>query len=180
MHIVTATAQPDGLVLIEFENGHTELVDSGDGSSEAVLYAQWCRAGNRANPYVPTNEQEQERLRQLVNEEKDRRKYGGFTFNGVEYQNDPSSLANINGAGSLAGFAMLNGAQAGDLYWHGGTEAFGFIASDNTVTPMDAQTTFAFAQAAAAHVTLVTFKAKALKDRPGGIPADFTDDSYWS
>lgn len=66
----------------------------------------------------------------------------------------------------------------GDLRWHGGDGDFAWIAEDNTLVPMDAQTMFAFGQAAMAHKQAMIFAARELKDRDE-IPADFSDDDYW-
>lgn len=112
-----------------------------------------------------------------VNAEKDRRK-ASFEFNGVTYQSDTVSLVNIGAAGSIAGFAMAQGAAAGDYLWHGGAEPFGWIAANNSVVQMDAGEMFAFAQAAAAHVSQITFAAKNLKALDP-IPEDFAADHYW-
>lgn len=113
-----------------------------------------------------------------VNAERNRRMRGTFTFQGVEFNVDADSLQRITGAGTLAGFAMFSGAQAGNLFWHGGTAPFAWIAADNTVVTMDAPTAFAFGQAAAKNESLHIFAAKALKDMDP-IPTDYTADTYW-
>lgn len=113
-----------------------------------------------------------------VNAERNRRMRGTFIFNGVAFNCDSDSLQRITGAGTLAGFAMGAGAQAGDLYWHGGTDPFAWIAADNSIVTMDAPTAFAFGQAAARNETLHIFAAKALKDTDP-IPTDFSDDKWW-
>lgn len=113
-----------------------------------------------------------------VNAERNRRMRGTFTFNGVAYNCDEASLQRITGAGTLAGFAIAAGAQPDDLYWHGGESPFAWIAADNSVVQMDAQTCFAFARAAAAHETAHIFAAFALKEYDP-IPQDYADDTYW-
>lgn len=114
-----------------------------------------------------------------VNMERDRRIHRGFTFGGKTYAFDPSSKQRVTGAGTLAGFAMLAGAQPGDLYWHGGNQPFRWIADDNSLTEMDAQTCFAFGQAAAAHEEAHIFAARSIKDM-SPIPEDFaTNPDYW-
>lgn len=110
--------------------------------------------------------------------ERDRRLQADFTFQGVQFQRDPTSIARISGAGTLALGAIVKGAQPGDLRWPGGDEDFVWIASDNSEVPMDAQTCFAFGQAAAAVETRMIFAAKALREMDP-IPADFADDGYW-
>lgn len=112
-----------------------------------------------------------------VNRERDRRLAADFEFQGKMYQRDPTSLQRITGAATLAGFAVARGARTGDLEW-AGNGAFGWIASDNTITPMDAQTCFAFGQAAAVVETRLIFAAKQLRSMKP-IPADFADDKWW-
>lgn len=113
-----------------------------------------------------------------VNAERDRRIFGGFTFNGVRFQSRLEDQKRIAGAGTLAVVAIVGGAQAGDYLWHGGAEPFAWIAEDNTLVPMDAQTVIAFGQAAAAHESANVFAARAIKDMDP-IPSDFAADSYW-
>lgn len=115
---------------------------------------------------------------EMVNAERDRRLADDFEFQGKLYQRDPTSLQRITGAATLAGFAIAAGKQAGDLRWANPDQDFGWIASDNTITPMDAQTCFAFGQAAAAVETRLIFRAKELRLMQH-IPADYTDDSWW-
>jgi hypothetical protein len=114
---------------------------------------------------------------QDVNRERDRRIAADFEFQGNMYQRDRVSLQRITGAATLAGFAVARGARTGDLEW-AGNGAFGWIASDNTITPMDAHTCFAFGQAAAAVETRLIFAAKQLRGMDP-IPADFADDKWW-
>tara|TARA_R110000850_G_scaffold233967_3_gene358858 strand:+ start:2039 stop:2251 length:213 start_codon:yes stop_codon:yes gene_type:complete len=58
-----------------------------------------------------------------------------------------------------------------------GTEGFGWIAADNSVVPMDAQTTFAFGQAAATNESAHIYAAYALKAL--GNPDLIYGDAYW-
>lgn len=107
-----------------------------------------------------------------VNAERDKRLQGDFLFQGVWFQRDTRSLSRITGAATLAGFAMGAGAQPGNLRWANAEQDFGWISSDNTVVPMDAQTCFAFGQAAAAVETAIVFAAKALREMdPIPVPA---------
>ncbi|MFN7224426.1 MAG: DUF4376 domain-containing protein, partial [Paracoccaceae bacterium] len=114
----------------------------------------------------------------MVNAERDRRMSATFLFSGKRYDCDRDSTARITGAATLAGFALGAGAQPGDLRWHGGDADFVWIAADNSFTPMDAPTCFAFGQAAAANQSAHIFAARALKDMDP-IPADFADDTRW-
>ncbi len=113
-----------------------------------------------------------------VNAERDRRLAADFEFQGKLYQRDTVSLQRITGAATLAGFAIASGAQPGNLRWANPESDFGWIASDNTITPMDAQTCFAFGQAAAAVETQLIFRAKELRNMDP-IPSDYTDDKWW-
>lgn len=117
-------------------------------------------------------------LMDLVNAERDRRIAGNFRFAGQGFDLDPASKQNITGAGSLAGFAIAQGAAPGNLRWNGGDADFAWISSANVPVPMDAQTVFAFSAAAAEHVRAHVFAARALKDA-AEIPADFADDTHW-
>ncbi len=113
-----------------------------------------------------------------VNIERDRRIATGFMFNSKSYAMDSESKARIAGAATLAGFAVGAGAPSGNYRWHGGTSDFVWIADDNTLTPMDAQTCFGFGQAAAAWETKCIFACRAIKET-SPIPVDYTNDTYW-
>lgn len=114
-----------------------------------------------------------------VNAERDRRLVADFEFAGTMFQRDAASVARISGAGTMALGAMVNGALPGDLRWHGGATDFAWIASDNTLVTMDAQTCFAFGQAAAAVESSIVFAAKALRGMDP-IPADYRADAWWT
>jgi len=117
--------------------------------------------------------------RAAVNAERDRRMTSTFVFAGKGFDCDQASLARITGAATLAGFAMGAGAPAGFMRWHGGASDFAWIAADNTLFPMDAQTCFAFGQAAANNQSAFIFAAKAIKGMDP-IPADYaTNADYW-
>lgn len=114
-----------------------------------------------------------------VDIERDRRTGSGFVFGGVSYQSRPEDRENMAGASTAALAAIVAGAAAGDLRWHGGDSDFVWIATDNSIHPMDAQTLFAFGQAAMAHKQAHIFAARALKDMMP-IPADYaTNPAYW-
>ncbi len=113
-----------------------------------------------------------------IDAERDRRIDGGITFNGVVYQTRPADRENLAGASTLALSAMVAGAQPGDLRWHGGDSDFAWIAEDNSVNTMDAQTLFALGAAVANRKAALIFAARALKDMDP-VPRDFADDQYW-
>ena len=113
-----------------------------------------------------------------VDMERDRRIEAGMVFNAVRYQTRAQDRENVAGASIMALAAITQGAQPGDLRWHGGDSDFVWIAEDNSLNPMDAQTFFAFGQAMAAHKSALIFAARALKDMDP-IPADYADDKHW-
>lgn len=122
---------------------------------------------------------ERDRLLAAVTIERDRRIVAGFDFAGHRFQSRAEDRENIAGASTAAFAAIVGGAVAGDYGWHGGDTDFAWIAADNTLVPMDAQTTFALGRAAMAHKQGLIFAARALKDMTP-IPADFADDQYWA
>lgn len=122
------------------------------------------------NPSAPTPAE--------VDAERDRRIAAGFEFQSKAYQSRPEDRENIAGAALAALAAQIGGALPDDLRWHGGDSDFVWIAADNSLTPMDAQTVFAFGQAAMAHKQAHIFAARAIKDADP-IPADFADDIHW-
>lgn len=113
-----------------------------------------------------------------VDAECDRRTQTMFVFAGVAYQLTERALTRITALGADARFAALAGAAPGNLRWADPDNDFGWIATDNSVTPMDAQTMAAFADAAKVWVSRNTFAARALKDMTP-IPADFNADTHW-
>lgn len=117
--------------------------------------------------------------RAQVDAERDRRTAENFTFAGKAFQLDEKSIGRITAMGAAARFAISEGALEGDYFWADPEQPFGFIASDNTVVPMDAQTMKAFSGAAMLWVSRLTFAGLVLKSQDP-IPADFTADSYWS
>lgn len=148
-------------------------LESGWIASETVQIG-WLYDGENFTPPPPPATTAAE-----VNAERDRRLEMDFEFQGVMFQRDETSMKRINGAGTLALGAIVNGAQPGDLFWHGEPDPFGWIASDNSVVQMDAQTMFGFGQAAAAVESRLVFAAKALRDMDP-IPEDYADDAYWT
>jgi hypothetical protein len=125
----------------------------------------WAWDGETFAPPVAPLEERKAALLAQVNTERDTRIRSPFTFNGTPFDYDAESQKRITGAASLAGFAMtLGGKLPGDLLWHGGDTPFTWIAADNSLVQMDAPTTFALGQAAAAWESAHIFVARALKD----------------
>lgn len=142
----------------------------------AALFADIEAAGNIA-PYVaPTPPAPN--WSALINAERDRRILENFRYRGVPYNFDEVSKGRISGASVMALAAMGQGAQPGNPYWHGGATPFVWVASDNSLNAMDAQTCFAFGLAAAEHDRAHIYAAYALK-ATDPVPADFADDAYW-
>lgn len=106
-----------------------------------------------------------------VTAERDRRIDDGLTFGGTRYQVRASDRENIMGAAQLAFMAKVTG-QPFQIQW---------IAEDNSVVTMDADTVIGFASAAAQRKSQHIFAARALKDRieAGEVIADCADPSYW-
>ena len=116
--------------------------------------------------------------KEKVDSERDYRLSAGFVFDGVVYQCSADDTANIAGAATAAVFAVISGAEAGDLRWHGGDTDFRWIALDNSTHVMDAQTVIAFARAAMARKEAFYFAGFNLKALPT-LPEDYRDDKYW-
>jgi hypothetical protein len=121
---------------------------------------------------------EQDALRSAVDAERDRRTEMGFTFGGIRFQSREADRENIAGAATAAIAAMMTGAQPGNLRWANPDADFGWIAEDNSLVPMDAQTVFGLGHAAMAQKQRLIFAARALKDAVP-IPADFAADHHW-
>lgn len=113
-----------------------------------------------------------------VDAERDRRIDAGVVFQDVLFQSRATDRENIAGAAQLGFMAMVAGAQAGDLRWSSPDQDFAWIASDNSLVPMDAPTVVAFGKAAAERKQVLIFAGRQLKDM-AQIPADFTDDKWW-
>lgn len=114
-----------------------------------------------------------------IDAERDRRIAAGFVFQGNLYQTArQTDRENILGAAQSALAAIVNGAQPGDLRWADPEDDFFWIASDNSRTPMDAQTTLAFSQGAIDYKTALIVAASNLKSMES-IPVDYADDKWW-
>lgn len=150
-------------------------------NSNGQIYFGDCALGDRAATPEEIQAWEASRLpdvSEAINTERDRRIVENFSFGGTAFDFDDKSKSRVTGAATLAGFAIGAGALAGDLLWSGGSGPFTWISKDNSLVTMDAQTCFAFGQAAAAHERAHIFSARALKDMTP-VPANFTDDEYW-
>jgi hypothetical protein len=152
-----------GLDWVDISN-NTETVEL-ISDAPADVGPGWVRLENEWLPPAPDIAALQAKRTSAVNAERDLRIRSPFTFDGMTFDYDAESQKRITGAASLAGFAMtLGGKLPGDLLWHGGETPFTWIAADNSLVQMDAATTFAFGQAAAAWESAHIFAARALKD----------------
>lgn len=113
-----------------------------------------------------------------IDAERDRRIDAGFTFNGKQYQTRQTDRENIAGAAQIAFMAIVGGAEAGNLRWADPDSDYVWIAMDNSLVPMDAQTVVELGRAAAAEKQALIFAARNLKDMHP-IPDDYTDDKWW-
>lgn len=118
-------------------------------------------------------------FKELVMIERDRRIDGGFDFKGVRYQTRPQDRENIAGTVQLAERAINAGAQVGDFLWHGGETPFVWIAEDNSLQQMDAQTVVEFGTAAANFKRDLIMRARLLKDMETP-PSDYEENEHWS
>lgn len=169
---MTYALTQDGNSIIRDADGAS--IPVAPGNRDYADYLEWVAAGNNAAPYTPppltTND---------VNAERDRR-MAVFSFGGKDYDFDNESRQNVSGAGTLALAAIINGAEPGDYRWSDPDVDFVWLARDNTATLMDAQTTWAFAQAGAAWKRDLIYAARTIKDMQGGIPSDYaTNEDYW-
>lgn len=120
----------------------------------------------------------QAQQRAAIDAQRDKRIDAGVMFGGVVFQSRATDRENIAGAAQLGLMAMVSGAQPGDLRWSNPDQDFAWIASDNSLVPMDAQTVVAFGKAAAERKRALIFAARQLKDMEP-IPVDYTDDKWW-
>ncbi|MGE7994462.1 hypothetical protein ACQKPE_26510 [Pseudomonas sp. NPDC089554] len=113
-----------------------------------------------------------------VDAERDRRIDSGIVFQGVMFQSRATDRENIAGAAQLGFMAMMSGAQPDDLRWSDPSEDFVWIASDNSLVPMDAQTVVEFGKTAAQRKQALIMVGRQLKDMES-IPEDYADDKWW-
>lgn len=113
-----------------------------------------------------------------VDLERDRRIDAGVDFQGRHYQTRPTDRENISGAAQLAFMAIVGGAEAGNLRWRKPDQDFTWIATDNSMVPMDAATVVAFGEAAAERKQQLIYAGRQLKDKEE-VPMDYADDKWW-
>lgn len=120
---------------------------------------------------------EREQTQSQINQIRDQRVAQGFLFQGNMFDSREEDQKRIAGATQLAFMAIMSGAQPGDYTWAGGGN-FQWIAQDNSLVNMDAQTMVEFGRTAAAWERAHVFAARTLKDMVP-IPENYSDDVWW-
>jgi hypothetical protein len=115
--------------------------------------------------------------RSKINGIRDARIARGFFFQGKMYDSRSEDQKRISGASQLAFMAIVAGAQPNDYLW-ASEEPFGWIAQDNSITLMDAQTVVDFGKTAAEWERKHIFAARELKNM-SIVPENYKDDSWW-
>lgn len=114
-----------------------------------------------------------------VDAERDRRRAEGITFRGVRYQTRTQDREKLREVATMALTAIMQGAQPGDYRWANPDADFEWIAEDNSLVKMDAQTLCEFHRAVMLRDDALVKSARALKNRDS-IPDDFAvNDQYW-
>lgn len=151
---------------------------------DLILGEQHSKDEERINPETKTAYAFKRPLTDIelqvgIDNERDDRIENRFIFNEVSYQLNEKGISRITSMGTLARFAILDGAEEGDYFWDGTGDPFGFIATDNTTTPMDAQTMDALAKAATRWVKHHTLRGRNMKSMDP-IPSDPDNDDHWA
>jgi hypothetical protein len=120
---------------------------------------------------------ESDTRRSKINAHRDYRIARGFMFQEKIYDSRPEDQKRISGASQLAFMAIIAGAQPNDYLW-ASDEPFGWIAQDNSITLMDAQTVVEFGKTAAEWERRHIFAARELKNM-SIVPEDYKDDKWW-
>lgn len=164
-----------------------------DGRTWSISGNEWVDSGpeGAATMFVDSFEDLQARLRGHalplpgpyisadVDRERDRRlRTVPFMGHIYDFCDDRGSDINIAGAGSMAIAALMAGAVQGDLRWHGGDSDFAWVAADNAIVTMDAQTVLSFAMTAGRWKSAHIRAARALKDL-SAVPDDYASNLRW-
>lgn len=160
-------------------NSDTQVCEeSSPTETNGEWYQNWVVRNMTAAEVTATALAKRTRLTEEINTYRDNKIAQGFLFNGTMFDSRPEDQKRISGAGTLAFIAIANGAPAGYLYWHGGTDPFSWITQNNELVEMDAYTMVEFGKKAAEHERNHIFAARLLKDMDP-IPEDYTNPSYW-
>ena len=112
-----------------------------------------------------------------IDNERDARIDGGFTFGANTYQSRPSDRENVMGAAQLALAYLGAGGDPSSLRWANPDADFVWIAADNQTVPMTAADMVSLFQAGVAFKSALTFYARAMKDAV--IAADDPSSIQW-
>lgn len=134
--------------------------------------------GYTIREYVPPEPEPEPITSNTIDFERDQRIEHNFTFANTAFQLDNISQQRIIAMGADARFAVLGGAQENNYRWADPDNDFGWIATDNSIMLMDAQTMVAFSDAAKLWVSKHIFAARAIKDMDP-LPENYKDNMYW-
>lgn len=113
-----------------------------------------------------------------VDVERDRRMAAGVEFKGTLFQSRPSDHENIIGAAQLAFMAVAGGTKSSNLRWLDADQDFTWIATDNSLVPMDAPTVVELGKVVIARKQSLIYAGRQLKDMEA-IPSDYINDKWW-
>lgn len=119
-----------------------------------------------------------QKLKEQINQERDRRIVKGFVWNGYTFQSDKESYDNIMGAGASATASILMGADPNDIYWADTEMSFTWLSNENVFVEMAPKDVIEFGQVAMNHKSKHFFAGRTLKNMEV-IPEDFADDKWW-
>ncbi|WP_320179665.1 DUF4376 domain-containing protein [Roseovarius pacificus] len=155
----------NGVYIGGFGDGAAAPVGAIEVSRPPSAFHSWN--GENWIPPAPNSEQ--------VDAERDRRIRAGMIANvaphgDIPVQGRPTDKDNLMGLATSAQLLIANGA---------GATITNFRDADNVIHDLTQPQVLDLWQQAAAYVSLCFQSAWALKDGSGGIPHDFTDDTYW-
>lgn len=113
---------------------------------------------------VPTPQPTAAEICREIDNERDARIDGGFTFGAHTYQSRTSDRENVMGAAQLALAYLGAGGDPSSLRWANPDDDFVWIAADNQTVPLTAADVVALFQAGVAFKSALTFYARAMKD----------------
>lgn len=147
---------------LEAQGFHFSVTARGKEQFSAEEEADWLAR----NSVAATFARAQENLVAEINVLRDAKISGGFAHDGHAFQSRQSDRENILGKGYKAQFAVLAGAEEGDLFWDPmtGSNPFVWITADNQLVTRDAHQMVALKDAGETFKAGLTFYARALKD----------------
>ncbi len=181
--IYTIWATATGQVLRTIETEDPESAVNNVNNAESLCVGDYdngytvfdVNTGLPKEEFVPLIE---EQVRINITRKRDELTSAGIDFAGKRMQTRPEDRENIAGASTMALGAMIQGAQSGDYRWADPDHDFEWIAEDNSVIKLDAQTMFAFGSAVAAMKSKYITIASAMK-KIEPLPQNYEDPSWW-